>query len=198
MNLDSGDEEGAFDNIRIVESLVLPVELATFNAAMLLEGNQLTWTTTQEQNNDYFQVQRSTNARDWTTIGQVAGNGTTETETNYEFLDREPATGMNYYRLQQFDYDGASEIHRTISVRNGAETGPISVFPNPVQEELTIRSSGAATVVVTDHLGRTVSTVRFDATETPFQMDTREWAIGTYFISVRNAEGVRTVKVVKQ
>ena len=176
----------------------LPVELSIFKGQTSAEGNHLTWTTVQEQNNDYFQVQRSTDTQEWTTIGQVAGNGTTEVESNYEFLDREPATGVNYYRLQQFDYDGASEIHRTISVRNGAATGPISVFPNPVQEELTIRSHSAATVVVTDRLGRIVSSVRFDATETPFQMDTREWAIGTYFVSVRTVDGVNTTKIVKQ
>ena len=191
------DERLIIDDV-VFASSVLPVYLSQFDGQPISEGNNLTWTTAQEQNNDYFQVQRSTDTQEWTTIGQVAGNGTTEVESNYEFLDREPATGVNYYRLQQFDYDGASEIHRTISVRNETATGPVSVFPNPVQEELTIRSHSAATVVVTDRLGRIVSSVRFDATETPFQMDTREWAIGTYFVSVRTVDGVNTTKIVKQ
>lgn len=67
---------------------------------------KLVWTTITERDNDYFLVQRSRNGLDFETIGLVDGNGTTEWEMNYDFIDPAPYNGLSYYRLEQIDYNG--------------------------------------------------------------------------------------------
>lgn len=70
---------------------------------------KLVWTTITERDNDYFLVQRSRNGLDFETIGLVDGNGTTEWEMNYEFIDPAPYNGLSYYRLEQIDYNGQGD-----------------------------------------------------------------------------------------
>ena len=60
---------------------------------------------TGEQNNQGFEVQRSTNNQ-FTTIGFVNGFGTTTDIHNYSFTDTDVQTGTYYYRLKQVDYNG--------------------------------------------------------------------------------------------
>lgn len=70
---------------------------------------KLIWTTITERDNDYFLVQRSRNGLDFETIGLVDGNGTTEWEMNYDFIDPAPYNGLSYYRLEQIDYNGQGD-----------------------------------------------------------------------------------------
>jgi hypothetical protein len=76
-----------------------------------MEGKQarLSWITGSENDCDRFTVQRSNNGLNWKNIGELncRGNGAT-TEMHYEFSDQNPYKGLNYYRLEQFDYNGKS------------------------------------------------------------------------------------------
>ena len=189
-------DEFAIDNI-VLSNFILPVQLINFEVSATLPGNLLTWTTATELNNDYFEVQRSTDGKNWTTLAEVSGNGTTETESHYEFLDRTASTGLNYYRLQQFDYDGASEIHPTISVRTVAK-GTLAVFPNPVQDALHLRVNAPATVLVTDLMGRQIQQVNIDADASDHTLDASQWSAGTYFVTIQNGTETITERIVKR
>ena len=108
----------------------LPVELTRFDAKKQGAVVDLNWSTATEIDNKGFEVQRSTRSGAWETIGFVEGNGDQVIEMNYNLVDRNPRTGTNYYRLQQIDYDGATEYSKVVSVEffNNAD---VSVFPNP-------------------------------------------------------------------
>lgn len=86
----------------------LPIELIEFTAACGNDAVQLNWSTATETNNDYFSVERSTDAENWREIGTVTGAGNSQRLTQYEFLDPERGATARYYRLQQFDLDGTS------------------------------------------------------------------------------------------
>lgn len=96
LNIDAGIVTGS-----------VPITLLSFTAR-LYNNNQvkLNWQTTAEINNDYFDVQRSTDGINFNSIGRVAGNGTTFIPHNYSLIDQHPVAGFNYYRLRQVDFDG--------------------------------------------------------------------------------------------
>ncbi|UOQ71658.1 T9SS type A sorting domain-containing protein [Hymenobacter cellulosilyticus] len=96
------------DDVRIGSNGPLPVELVSFNAARQAGAVQLQWTTASEKNNDRFEVQRSDNGQQYTTISTVRGAGTSTNATSYSFRDAEPLSGVSYYRLRQVDQDGTS------------------------------------------------------------------------------------------
>jgi hypothetical protein len=124
----------------------LPVEMIYFNGVAEEGSVQLTWATATEINNDYFPVQKSVDFVEFEVIGKVGGNGTTNERQEYSFEDRNPFAGINYYRLQQVDFDGAFEYSEIIVVQvEQLNDGPISVnlYPNPViNNEVNLSVSG--------------------------------------------------------
>ncbi|MCE7066601.1 polysaccharide lyase [Dyadobacter sp. CY326] len=83
----------------------LPVTIASFAVAKQGTAAKLKWSTSQEVNADRFYIQRSTNAKDWKSIGEKSATGASQSLTNYAFSDAKPAKGNSYYRLKMVDKD---------------------------------------------------------------------------------------------
>jgi len=114
----------------------LPVELLYFTGKANTDNIELSWATETETNNDYFEIQRSTDAVNFTTIGKVYGAGNSMSKIEYSFTDENPEYGVNYYRLIQVDYNGDSETFKPVSVEwDGGkplnDDFDITVYPNP-------------------------------------------------------------------
>ncbi len=111
----------------------LPVELLSFDAT--LEDGQvlLEWKTASEINNDFFEIQRSENGNDWTVIGEIDGNGTSNEIISYSFIDEDPIFGKSFYRLKQVDFDGQFEYSNVVSIDNVfvGNRMQVNLFPNP-------------------------------------------------------------------
>jgi hypothetical protein len=160
------DEIGGDIDIFNFESRFLPITLTDFSARPVNSNVDLSWSTSSETNNDFFEVQRSNNPEaGFEAIGKVVGNGTTTTTTNYEFTDENPAEGINYYRLEQFDYDGTSEVSPIVLVEMAVSAQrSVAVFPNPLKAggRMTVRlngnwAEGATQLTLVDGTGRIVS-----------------------------------------
>ena len=109
----------------------LPIVLKTFKAQLANNAVVIKWVTASELNNDFFTIERSRDGKNYEAIGTVQGKGTTNVEQQYEFTDREPLLGYSYYRLQQTDLDGATEIFDVVSVRFDGFPSDMKVYPNP-------------------------------------------------------------------
>lgn len=133
------------DDISIYIYAVVPVELASFTASALENSVELNWITSSELNNSGFEIQRKTlgDNSQWTKIGFVDGNGTTTEPITYSFIDKNPARGINLYRLKQIDFDGSYKIFNSVAVNFNP---PINFmleqnYPNPFNPTTTIRYS---------------------------------------------------------
>ncbi|PSL33764.1 T9SS type A sorting domain-containing protein [Dyadobacter jiangsuensis] len=120
----------------------LPVTLVSFTGKAVEETVALKWETTEEVNASHFEIQRSSDARHFEPIGNVAAKGESKIRITYAFTDAAPLPGTNYYRLKQIDQDGTYAFSKTISVTSNSELR-ISVYPNPVTDVLRIESSTA-------------------------------------------------------
>ncbi|MCU0359897.1 MAG: T9SS type A sorting domain-containing protein [Bacteroidia bacterium] len=125
----------------------LPVELSTFYLQRKNASVQLHWETSSEKSNLYFEVQRSANTEDWQTLTRIEGANTSSIIRQYEYLDKDAPNDLTYYRLKQMDKDGSFQ-YSTILFADGTETDGIhvSIFPNPVEEELTLKISSEAMI----------------------------------------------------
>ncbi len=117
----------------------LPISLASFTGYAKAEQIVLDWITYSETNNDYFELQHSTDASNFSTIATVAGAGNSDESLSYSYTDTDPEVGINYYRLKQVDYDGTSTYHDVIAVNYSPATSLSSAFyfdlyPNPFNE----------------------------------------------------------------
>jgi len=147
----------------------LPVELKSFEAVSGDRMVTLNWTTATELNNEYFEVQRSTAASDWTMIGQVYGAGTSVTEHSYTYVDRAVVNSVTYtYRLLSHDING--EVHEYAKTEEATPGVPMPTeyalsqnFPNPFNPNTSIsfsvKEAGFVSLKVYNLIGQEVATL---------------------------------------
>ncbi|MFK7946158.1 MAG: lamin tail domain-containing protein [Saprospiraceae bacterium] len=187
-------------NIADIQALsaALPVELLHFNAKPQNQTTILTWSTASEENNAYFDVQRSTDGINFETIGQVEGAGTTYDVQEYSFIDESPVNGLNYYRLHQVDFDGQFENHKVVSVMMNGEQNNVQVYPNPTRGELNIvlPTIGENEIQIFDITGKMVHSFN-TADEGMTTVNVTDLTNGQYIIKIRNANSISTALFVK-
>ena len=117
----------------------LPVVWQEFRAEQKDGEVMLHWRTAAELNNDFFEVQHSDNGILFTPIGEVPGNGTTRTISQYSYRDAYPVLGTNYYRLKQVDFDGKFEYSPVLTVVHADNSElTLHLYPNPASTTLQV------------------------------------------------------------
>jgi hypothetical protein len=167
---------------------VLPVELVNFTASDYEEQVVLNWQTASEKINEGFEIERSSDGNRWENIGFVAGNGTTTEVHDYTFSDDEPIIGQSYYRLKQIDYDGAFEYSDVLAVNyeNGIQNVNITLFPNPVVNELQVKD-GQGQATIYNSFGQRIKT--FKIQNSPFKINTFDLPKGQYLLHIQQQNG---------
>ncbi|MDQ6478236.1 T9SS type A sorting domain-containing protein [Dyadobacter sp. LHD-138] len=113
----------------------LPVKLIEFNGVRLDQSQVLlSWTTTEEVNNDHFDVERTLNpANGFQVVGSVKGKNYSSQNVSYKLTDPNVEADYTYYRLKQVDGDGSSSYSRIIGVKGFSEVLAVIPFPNPAR-----------------------------------------------------------------
>lgn len=145
-----------------IGQVALPVKLTFFTAFAVDNSRvELEWQTASEVNSSHFDVQRSKNGIDYTTIGQVRAAGNSSETIDYRFTDNEPYTGLSFYRLNQIDIDGTQEFSPVEQVEI-VVARTVSLSPNPVQFTSILRFTseirGSVTINIFDLKGNSLNT----------------------------------------
>jgi hypothetical protein len=178
----------------------LPIELLSFSVEAMLENIALNWTTASERENDYFNIERSSDGINFISIFKKNGAGTSTEILNYSFFDNNPLVGVSYYRLKQTDYDWVSTYSKTKSVVFNIMDGLVfNVYPNPFSNETTIhidKKLKGSKLVILDSYGRIIKQTA-NISEQTYTLPCEDLLSGIYFINlVRNGEIVATEKLV--
>ena len=160
---------------------------------------QLTWSTDTEQNNDHFEVERSSDLLHFQTVGNVKGAGNSNTRQNYSSQDNNPVEGINYYRLKQVDIDGNFNYSNTIMVRFGNHVEPL-VFPNPASTYITLLQGQEqiSDVAIFDATGKLVKHVGNPGTASYFVITLTDIAPGVYIIRMKAGLSTYQQKLIKR
>lgn len=184
------------------DNTALPVELLYFNATVQAQTSILTWATATEENNAYFNIERSTDGMHFEAIGQVKGKGTTYQMQEYSFVDESPINGENYYRLRQIDFDGKSEYHKIaiVTITNDLKNN-IAIMPINVSDQLNILfneiiDTKVETSIITLH-GQIVKSTIINKNENHHTIDVSELSTGLYFIRMNVDNTIITKKFMK-
>jgi hypothetical protein len=117
----------------------LPIELLSFTASVQNSDVELNWITTSENNNDYFTIERSADALNFTSIGAINGAGNSAEMISYSSVDHRPFNGVSYYRLVQTDYDGKTSYSNIVAVEFNEYS--LAIYPNPFSDETTFQTT---------------------------------------------------------
>lgn len=164
----------------------LPVELVTFDAT-LIDSREVTvtWQTASEHNSAYFEVLRSNNGEDWSSLGTVQAQGNSQSTIDYSFLDEHPLLGISYYQLKQVDQNGSFHLSEIRSVNNGLKSKQVKIYPNPSDKGMVtlISNEPITSIRVYDALGKVVFQNTLNS-EVAYLLDTQSFESGMYWISL--------------
>ena len=97
------EEIWTVDKLRLTGSaIVLPVDMRSFTLQNEGANERLEWITAYESNTDGFIVERGKTQYDFSQIGIVKAIGA----GGYMFVDKNPMSGVSYYRIKMMDMDG--------------------------------------------------------------------------------------------
>lgn len=182
----------------------LPVELISFSARLLDDASVRTfWETASEFDNNYFTVQRSTDASHWTAVGMVDAKNLMH-GSGYFFDDQAPLSGTSYYRLMQTDLDGSTDYSQVVAIEiSNGNSFSYSVFPNPFDEYVQINLTGSRSeqlaIQLCDVSGRVLTSVSQSTASTGniFEMP-QQLAAGFYLLKLTDGEHGETIKLFHQ
>ncbi|MEL6944279.1 MAG: T9SS type A sorting domain-containing protein, partial [Bacteroidota bacterium] len=155
----------------------------------------LSWTTASEEENDYFQIEKSRDGQKFEAIGKVKGAGNSLEQRTYQFVDDAAKAGVNYYRLAQFDYNGTMEYHQVIAVAMKSKDAKVKIYPTLVNDELNVNLEGEATVSIMNISGALVKEIQIFNFAT---LDVSDLMTGTYFLVIKGESFVEALRMVKQ
>ncbi|WP_229212801.1 S8 family serine peptidase [Dyadobacter soli] len=168
----------------------LPVRLVSFAATPDESSTRLEWLTAEEDNVSHFEIQRSADARTWTTLPEntpAVGEG----GHRYESVDTTPMAGLNYYRLKMVDHDQTFAYSQIVSVDfSGAGNAPVVLFPNPVTDKLYIKSGNRRFSKAQLH--SLSGTHLYTSAENQSVLDVAKVAPGMHWLTIHYADGSRS------
>lgn len=177
----------------------LPVVLLNFDTYKKGKSVLLLWATAKEQNNKGFEIERSTDSKNWVTIGFVAAqteNGNSNIKADYNFTDNTPGNAQNFYRLKQVDFDGKYE-YSPVRLIAFDKKNNINIYPNPTIERVTIAGLQVGEKInVLDVSGRIV--YQETTKDVIVNIPLNKLSAGNYLITIISTDGsVSSYKVVK-
>lgn len=184
----------------------LPLELTEFNGRIFSNNAVLNWKTTGEQNTESFDIERSTDGRSFTSVGNVAAVNRSG-DHNYSYADNTASslgTKVVYYRLKQKDTDGRFAYSRIINLRLDNSKNGVLFYPNPVIHEanlaITVLKPEIVQGKIIDQAGRVVKQQQWSvsAGTTSFSIDLNLLAKGTYFLELKGETIHERKQFVKQ
>ena len=164
----------------------LPVKLSYFTASTNNKTIQTNWHTTIELNTANFIIQHSTDGSSFSDICTVKAIGSGA--NGYSFTDTHPTNGINYYRLQSVDKDGASTYSKVVSCEWLVVSKQLAVYPNPSKSFVTVIGNHIASVQMIDNIGRVARTVSLKDAMNPI-LSVGGLQAGVYHLRVQTTDG---------
>lgn len=157
---------------------VLPVTLRGINASIKAAGIEINWKVENEISIASYEIERSKNGQDFTSIGSVnAAN-----RNSYSFTDPTVLAGVFYYRIKIISADRSFKYSYIINVKqsNGAE---INIYPNPVANTIFINGlKKNVTISLVNTAGQVV--LKQNTTSNTVSMDVSKFKAGVYTIQI--------------
>ena len=185
---------------------LLPVHLISFQGNMN-KNNKVTlnWTVADNEIANSFEIERSFNGRDFTTVGVVLASEKMGTE-NYTFYETTTGTDKVMYRLKMIDKHHEVDYSRILIFQSKSTiANNIKIIGNPVNDKLTFSFTSSATqqvdVKVYDMSGKVVLKNKVNSLEGSNVISlplSSTFKAGMYIVEVNNGTELQSSKFIKQ
>lgn len=190
-------------NTTLLSPSTLPIGLIYFNGLNEHSYNSFSWSTATEINNDYFTLEKTTDALNFIEVVKSNGAGNSNTPLIYSIIDYYPTKGLSYYRLKQTDFNGEYTYSKLVMIDVPNQlTEDFSIYPNPFSTSATITINDASQLKnvelrIYNDLGKEVMVKTIKAQSTT--LNTKDFLSGIYFYQLTdNHKTIQSGKLISR
>jgi hypothetical protein len=189
-----------FDNFFTsgVAAIGLPVNFTNLSGRTIGNSTQLTWNVTNEDQLSYYEIERSTDGRNYAFVGRLNAVG----QNSYSFNDNTPSKGTIFYRIRSVDFNGSYRYSSVLKLNNGRASIVLQAFPSPVVSTLTLQHDVApkdARIIISAQDGRIVRSIVPNTNTMQTPIDVSNLRAGVYLVRFDDGSGnIETLKFLKQ
>ncbi len=186
---------------------VVPVRFLTFTAVRSGNDGMLNWQVGNEDaNTDHYDVERSVNRVDFSSIKSVAALNNGRTTNSYPLRDPNIVAlkaSVIYYRIKQYDRDGRfiySEI-QTLRMKDNASA--VFIYPNPARSFINVEAdmvqAAQVSIRISDGAGKEVNHTEFKGNNglNIQRIDVTNLAAGRYVMTILMGSETQSIPFVK-
>jgi len=190
----------------------LPVNLLYFKCEKQSKTSVvLKWATSQEINNDFYLIERSSDAVNWEDLKVVKGGNNSNSYIEYSYLDNLISVNEKevFYRLKQFDNNGDFRYHEIVNCcLNCSELKDmIQIYPIPIDDKITVKINNNLNadfdykIFIHDLVGGVLYDkviANSSINQNGLEISLNDFRSGVYFLTVINGDVFEKVKIYKK
>ncbi|MEI9807886.1 MAG: T9SS type A sorting domain-containing protein [Bacteroidota bacterium] len=185
-------------------SIPLPIRFGDIKAVYKNHYVQIDWYSLTEMNVDHYEIERSTDGRNFILVGQVAASGNSISRRDYSWIDNIATDGIFFYRVIAVDADQKSTYSNITRINVSQQTPEpaIILYPNPVAEKrITVQAgympAASYRLAVYDQAGREVYQKTIEHTGGTITQQVQlpsSLSPGLYNLSVNDGRNIKLTK----
>jgi hypothetical protein len=175
----------------------LPVVFQSFYVTRQGSNNQLSWSTSEELNNNYYAIEKSTDARNWKQIAIVAGAGTSSLINKYGYADKNSNDAVVYYRIRQVDMNGTTFYSAIRTLRNNEEVAVTNIYASSnktVTIDFNSDIKDNVSIQLINMSGQVIVRKEFSQASYRLIVDAMSAGSGVYAVRISDSKGWSEVK----
>ena len=175
---------------------ILPVKFQSFLVKVNAKQQaQLNWIVSNEEQIHNYNIEKSTDARNWRVFYTQPSANSNETIKSYSYIDSFPANGVSYYRIVANEQNGDIFYSSTESL-NKTNLKRFTVYPNPVSAKLNLSvdvNAVQAPVTITIYTmnGVKADQFRYDLIPRKLELNISHLPKGTYRVTMNEGAGTK-------
>ncbi len=185
---------------------LLKVDLLSFSGKLQNDKAALTWTTSREDEQVSFTVERSTDGSNFSPIAHLQSRNNGSAVNTYNLLDPDPVTGVRYYRVILTSAAGKQQYSKVVMLSRDANAfallNVINPFTSKLDFEVMMPASAKVDVQLTDLSGKVVRRTSYVLSQGVHNLtlpDLDPLSSGLYILQAATSNGdIITRKVVKK
>lgn len=171
----------------------VPVSMSALQAQKKAHSVVLNWSTFSEINSDHFEIQRSSDGKNFVHVATIAAAGNSSLTRNYMLEDTHPNHGKNIYRVVEVDINQQKKFSNRLNISfEDQNFFAGEVYSNPVIDQLAINleSDKKETVAISIFStgGKKISTEKFQVnSQLTYKKDWSRMPAGRYTMRIQRS-----------
>jgi glucose/arabinose dehydrogenase len=172
----------------------LPVQIVSFDAQQTEQKNiRLNWHVASQSNILAYEVERSTDGKNFSTIAKVPANN--QENFGYQYNDASAAGDRIYYRLRIAEFN-RSTYSKTVDLNYRSAAEAARLYPQPANSTVILELNNTqllnTVATLVDNQGRVLRQIRL--TQSLQSVNISALKLGIYYLHLANGESLKLIK----